>query len=351
MKLGNILTKYKDRFLAEYGSKLSSEQRYALDALSGCRSGLFGEVLLHCASCQTNTTVMQSCGHRNCNQCHHHDTVQWLDRQQQKLLPVDYFLITFTLPAALRPIAFRHQATVYNLLFEAVTTTLRSFFETDKNWHGQPGFTGVLHTHSRRLDYHPHLHVVVPAGTWDPKTRQWSSRSGKYLFDHKALACVFRAIFLKGMDQCGLKPQINYPKEWVVDVTHAGNGYPALQYLSKYLYRGVISDKNIISDDGDHITFRYQESKTKDFKTRTLSVETFIWQILMHVLPKRFRRSRDYGFLHGKLKALLFLIKQTIRARVSPYLPKPRPSFRCSICKCPLQIVGFTKRSQAIESG
>jgi hypothetical protein len=351
MNLTNILIKYKDQFLASHGDRLSKEQRYALDALTGCRSGLFGEIHLHCTNCRTNTTAMQSCGHRNCNQCHHHDTVKWLKRQQQKLLPVDYYLITFTLPSELRPIAFRHQSTVYNLLFEAVTSTLRSFFESDKHWQGQPGFTSVLHTHSRRLEHHPHIHVVVPAGSWNPKTRQWTSRTGKYLFNHKNLATVFRAIFLKSLDQCGLKPNINYPKEWMVDVTHAGNGYPALTYLSKYLYRGVIADKNIVSDNNGLITFKYQDSKTKETRKRTLSVEDFIWKLLIHVLPKRFRRARDYGFLHGKLATLLFLIKQTIRAKPTRPASKPRPSFQCSICRCPLQIIGFSRRGQSIESG
>jgi hypothetical protein len=194
----------------------------------------------------------------------------------------------------------------------------------------------VLHTHNRRLDFHPHVHLVMPAAAFDPKQRRWRNKAGGYFFNHKALAKMFRGKVLVGITQAGLTLPGRYPTEWVVDCKGVGTGEKALVYLGRYLYRGVIQEKNILSFNNGRVTFRYQNSETKQFETRTLSAVAFLRLVLQHVLPKGFRRARNFGFLHpnSKLVQLVQLLKRVV---VPP--PQPRPAIRCSCCGGVMKIV------------
>jgi hypothetical protein len=209
-----------------------------------------------------------------------------------KLLPVDYFMVTFTLPYELRALSKMHQKTIYSLLFQCAVSTLKDFGQNDKVLAAELAMTVVLHTHTRRLDYHPHVHIIVPGGGVNRRRNEWRKIKGKYLFNGFHLATVFRARMLKAIHAAGLTPPIT-PKKWVVQCEKVGRGLPALKYLSRYLYRGVISNQNIIGDDGTYVTFQYKDSKTHAMKIRRLRGEDFIALVLQHTLPKGFRRSRD----------------------------------------------------------
>ncbi|MCP3889302.1 MAG: hypothetical protein GY702_10575 [Desulfobulbaceae bacterium] len=167
------------------------------------------------------------------------------------------------------------------------------------------GMTMVLHKNSRRLDYHPHIHAVVPGGGIDRRHRYWKKLKGNYLFNARALATVFRARLMEAIKEAGLGIPKKMPEKWVVHCVNVGRGMEALKYLSRYLYRGVISGKNIISNHNGLVTFEYIDSSTGETKLRTLSGEEFLHLIVQHVLPKGFRRVRDYGFLHGNARKLL----------------------------------------------
>jgi len=176
--------------------------------------------------------------------------------------------------------------------------------------------TAVLHTHSRRLNYHPHIHVIIPAGGLNTKRRCWISHRKRFLFSQRNLAKVFRARLLHGLQHGGLTLPPGVPKKWVVDCRHVGEGLPALKYLSRYLYRGVISEKNIINDDGTHVTFNYRCSQTDTWKQRRLPGADFLRLLFRHVLPKGLRRVRDYGFLHGNAKLTLQRIQLILRVPI-----------------------------------
>jgi hypothetical protein len=247
MELASLIHQYQPAFEQRYANALLPSHRNAINALLRCRTPAAGTLHLQCNACAEPMTQPQSCGHRSCPQCHHHNTNRWLDRQRAKLLPVDYFMITFTLPRELRALAWRHQSRVYNLLFDTATRTLKDFGQNPRFLGADIAMTAVLHTHSRRLDFHPHLHVIVPGGGIQRKRRQWLKVKGKYLFNEQALSKVFRARFLAALYHAGLNIPTALPTNWVVDVQHVGRGEPALKYLSVYLYRGVISEKNIVA--------------------------------------------------------------------------------------------------------
>jgi len=249
-------------------------------------------------------------------------------------------MVTFTLPAQLRWVAKQHPAKVYSALMHSAASTLKTFAANDKKGGAHIGMTAVLHTHTRRLDYHPHVHVLIPAGGLCRRRRYWITRRGKYLFNARNLAKVFRARVLDDLKQQGVNLSHDIPKQWIVDCRRMGQGLSALKYLSRYLYRGVVSENNLLSDDGEQVCFQYRDSKTSQLKTRTLAGEDFLYLLLQHVLPKGFRRTRDYGFLHGNAKATLKRVQWALTIEVPPVESKlVRPSWRCRRCGHTMQIV------------
>jgi Putative transposase/Transposase zinc-binding domain len=327
MDLQSIVKRYGDRLETRFGKQLSRDQWSAFNAIEGCRQGAYGDLILQCDDCHQRTYVARSCGHRSCNQCQYHQAQAWLERQRQKQLPEDYFMVTLTLPAELRSLAMNNPRAVYTALMRCAADTLKRFGLNKSGFEAELGLCAVLHTHSRRLDYHPHVHIVLPAGGINRARREWRKLKGGYLFNGRALAKAFRGALLHALDEADLVLE-QTPKRWVAHCKKVGRGEQALQYLARYLYRGVISNRHLIKDDGSYVTFRYRDSKTGDWKTRRERGEVFLYLILLHVLPKGFRRARDYGFLHGNAKALLKIVQWVLKVVVAPARPKP-----VSICR------------------
>ena len=349
MEMASIINQYYDAFIARYAGTALPGHLTALNAIRRCRTPDSGELYVQCPDCNHAQWQPLSCGHRSCPKCQNHITSQWIDRQQTKLLPVPYFMVTFTLPYELRSLAWHHQKAVYSIFFACVASTLMDFGLNPKNLGAQIGMSMVLHTHSRKLDHHPHMHVVVPGGGVDKRRRQWKKKKSRYLFNEKAMAKVFRARFLAALNKAEFSIPKRVPSKWVVDCSYVGKGITALKYLSRYLYRGVISEKNIVSNQNGQVTFKYIESKTGKTRYRTLKGEDFLYLILQHVLPKGFRRVRDYGFLHGNAKKMLFLVQLILRVGIKLIEHRPRPIFKCPYCKSPMLILGF--RQTAWEPG
>ena len=203
------------------------------------------------------------------------------------------------------------------------------------------GFTTVMHTHSRELGFHPHIHVVMVGGSINKKSRLWRVKSGKYLFSHKALAKVFRAKLLKAIVDHNLQVPKDCPEKWVVDCKNVGNGDKALIYLCKYLYKGVIQGKDILECENGMVTFRYIHSRTGKYRTRTVSGEYFLWLLMQHVLPKGFRRVRCYGFLHPCSKKLIKLLQLILRFNpiVMVKRLKQRAKITCRFCGAKMEII------------
>lgn len=349
MKLASIVEHYYDAYIEKYGDTALPSHLKALNAIRRCRTPDSGEFYVQCPDCYHGQWIPLSCGHRSCPNCQNHEASQWIERQQAKLLPVHYFMVTFTIPYQLRTLVWQHQRTIYSLLFHCVSSILKEFGLNPKHLGAQIGMTMVLHTNNRRLDYHPHIHVVVPGGGIDKKRRQWKKKKGKYLFNHTNLANVFRGRFLSELHDAGFAIPEGVPEEWVVDCAHVGSGNSAIKYLSRYLYRGVISEQNIVSDENGQVTFRYTDSTTGETCFRTLKGEDFLQLLMQHVLPKGFRRVRDYGFLHPNAKKLLSLVQFILHVCITIIPGRPRPVIRCPHCRSSMNIVCFHK--PALEPG
>ena len=337
--LAEIIRRFEADYRARYSQQLTPERGTALRAMQHCRSTMAPHLLAACPDCAERRLIPHSCGHRSCPHCQHHESERWLERQRRLQVPAEYFLLTFTLPGELRPLAFQYPRMVYAALFAAAWATVHAFCRNDRQLKGEAGAVAVLHTHSRRLDLHPHVHLAMPAATLDPKNRRWRTKRG-YLFNHQALAKVFRGKLLAGLKDEGLSLPAQLPTKWVADCKSVGNGEKALLYLGRYLYRGVLRESDILSSENGQVSFRYRDSQSGETKVRTLPGADFLRLILQHVLPKGFRRSRNYGFLHPNRKSLIALLH--IVLKIAPrILPseKPRPAFLCPCCGTPMQII------------
>lgn len=243
-------------------------------------------------------------------------------------------MVTFTVPAELRGLFWSHQRITYDLLLKTAWQTIDRFARRDPTLRGRSGAHAVLHTHERNLNYHPHVHLIVPAGALNERSRQWRQKKGKdkVLFWATHLSRVFRAKWFEAMRVAGLQCKETLPDAWVVHCKKVGRGKQALLYLGRYLYRGVLPEKNIIADSDGKVSFSYQENKGKQ-QVRTLPGGEFLWLLLRHVLPRRFRRVRDFGLLHANATRLIQLLQLTLQMRVARPDPLPqRPAVLCERC-------------------
>ncbi len=341
--LSSIINTFEKAFLDKYQDVLLPNHKKALDDMKRCRSEQGLHMLARCSDldCTERVYLPHSCGNRNCPHCQNHENWQWIENQLDKRLPATYYLITFTLPKQLREPAWKNQKLIYSLMFSCVQDVLKTFTRNDKQLRGSPGFTTVLHTKARNLDFHPHIHVVMPGASINEKSGLWRVKSSKYLFNHKNLAKVFRAKLLKVIVDQGLHVPATTPKDWVVDCKDVGTGEKAFIYLGKYLYKGVIQEKDILACDNGQVTFRYMHSKSKEFRTRSFKGEDFLYLLMLHVLPKGFQRTRCYGFLHPCSKKLLKLLQLVMGRPLFFKLKqkKERAAITCPRCGKPMNIV------------
>jgi len=345
IRLASVIDTFEADFLAHYRHRLRPEHYRALAAMKHCRTPASPTMQVQCTQCDHHKRVPHSCGHRHCPHCQHHESQQWLERQLKKQVPAHYFLLTFTLPAEFRALTWAHQHVVYELMLRCCWETVRTFSQNDRQLRGTPGAIAVLHTHTRRLDYHPHVHLVMPAAAVDGEQKQWRTKrrkgKGGYLFSHKALAKVFRAKMLAGLEAAGLTLPGRHPKDWVVDCKSVGSGEKALIYLGRYLYRGVIRENDIVACGDAQVSFRYRNAKTGRMELRTVSGADFLWLVLQHVLPKGFRRARNFGFLHPNCKRLIALLQVLLKFVPGPSAAwvRERAPILCTCCGAVMLIV------------
>jgi hypothetical protein len=217
-----------------------------------------GEMQIVCESCYKTEFKPHSCGNRHCPTCQSHLGPLWAEKQIQKLLSVDYYMVTFTVPYEMRKVGLSNQKAFYDAFFDSTSHTLKTLGEEKKWLGGKIGFTGVLHTHARDLSYHPHIHFILPGLAFDTKTNLLYESKGKYIFPHKVLSFLYTRLFLENLESLKIQvPEKLKSMKFNVGVQHVGKGEEALKYLSRYLYRGVISEWNIKEESNGQISFSF----------------------------------------------------------------------------------------------
>jgi hypothetical protein len=351
--LGEIFRRYGSAYRARFGRSLSQSQLRAMQAIEACRTEALGGHVYRCPSCQFTRYSYHSCRNRHCPTCQQDATQAWFAEQHALLLPVPYFLVTFTLPSELRAIARAHPETIYPLLFRTSAAALQQLAQDPRFLGGQIGLLGVLQTWTRDLRYHPHVHYLVPALALTPDAKRWLVGKHNFLVHVKPLGQLFRAKFRIGLRQTPGTGQVDarvWAKSWVVDCRPVGSGLSALKYLAPYIFRIALNNNRIEQVANEMVTFGYTEGKTGVHKRATLGIDSFIGRFLAHVLPKGFVKVRTYGLLHPSKRPLLAEVRSILalqqtaashpRAVVAlePLVAVPDVS-RCPSCGQPMQLI------------
>jgi Putative transposase/Transposase zinc-binding domain len=352
--VADVVRRYGGEYLERFGARMPGEHKKVMHAIAACRTGELGTVLYQCESCGQTHAMGRSCGNRHCPTCQQDKTKAWLETQTDRLLPCPYFLVTFTLPAELRALARSHQRTVYSALFEASSAALRllaadpKFVGTDRI-----GFFGVLHTWGRTLEYHPHVHYVVPGGGLSADGSRWLPSRAGFFVPVEALSIIYRAKFRDALKREGLLNQVDpavWRRDWVVHSQAAGDGRASLHYLAPYVFRVAIGDHRIVSCDDGKVTFSYRRVGSNRPRKMTLDAHEFIRRFLQHILPAGFQKVRHYGFLSPNsgialeaVRWLVTVLTGAIFALVAKGAEGPTTTSapRCPVCGGPMLVLGF----------
>ncbi len=347
VELAEIVRNHGAAYVAKYGNKMLPSHKRALAAILSCRTEELGGHLYKCDDCDCahHRYSYHSCKHPSCPKCHTADTKRWLDKRRSELLPVPYFHATATLPQGLRRIVRSNQRTLYPILMRTAAEALLTLGLDPKYVGGQLGILSVLHTWSRILDFHPHVHMLVPAGGVDKDGVFQPVKNRKYLVCEKAFSRIFRGKFMAAAKKA--LPKEKFPEElwkvdWVVKIKPpVRNPEKVLDYLGRYVHRIAISNSRIISLKDGMVTFRYQKSDTREWKTTSMPALEFLRKFLQHVLPDRFHKVRYFGLWSPGNKKRLRKIRQELREKKGiPDEPKEEavslpaaPDVLCPCCR------------------
>ncbi len=326
--INDIFRNFAPKYI-EHFPNMPRHHRKVINAIINCRSGEYGTTVYHCRDCGKRHFISRSCGNRHCPQCQYHKTQAWLEKQLKKQVPGQHFLITFTLPEEIRSLARQNQLTVYKAIFKASSLALKKLAK-DKRFIGTnlPGFTGVLHTWGRQLQYHPHVHYIVAGGGLSDDRSGWIPSRKDFYVHLKPLSIIFRAIFMKEMEKAGLKkkiPSFVWEKDWVVDSQAVQNADNSIRYLAPYVFRVAISNRRIVKVENGFVYFKYRKHASKQIKTMCLKVMEFIHRFLQHVLPSGFMKIRHFGFMNPNCSIDHSVIDKLIEARTGETLTKIDP--------------------------
>ena len=311
--VADVARRYGPAYLARFGDAVPPRHRKVLRTIAACRTGELGTVVFACSSCGHRHSIGRSCGDRHCPTCQQDRTRAWLAKESARLLPCPYFLLTFTLPAELRRFVRAHQEVCYAALFEASSGAIRRL-AADARFVGtdSPGFFGVLHTWGRTLEYHPHVHYVVPGGGPSPDGSRWLPSRAHFFVPVKALSKIYRAIFREAIERAGLAEQVDpavWRRDWVVHSQAAGDGRASLRYLAAYVFRVAIGDHRIRSCEDGRVTFTWRRTGSRRPRSMTLGADEFLRRFLQHVLPRGFQKVRYYGFASSNARPSLEAIR------------------------------------------
>ena len=347
LEVADIFRLHGPEYRAKFSARMLPSHHRAMQDIETCRTESLGGQVYFCNQCQAQRYSYHSCKNRHCPKCQNEQANDWLQEQRELLLPTHHFLVTFTLPHELRAIARSHQKTIYNLLFRASSAALLQLAQDPRFVGGRLGMVGVLHTWTRQLLYHPHLHYLVTGGGLTADGR-WRASRKDFLVPVKALSKIFRAKLRDALKKTALFAQVEprlWRKDWVVHSQPVGSGVQAFQYLAPYIFRVAISNNRLRKLHDGQVTFSYKESASDQLKHCTITAAEFIRRFLQHVLPPRFIKVRYYGLLSPAQRQLLRKARQLLSATTSKLKPEvvkstePTPVLSCPHCHGPLTLL------------
>jgi hypothetical protein len=337
-------------------------------AIVRCRTAVLGGHLDECTRCGHRAISYNSCRNRHCPKCQAGARERWLEKRRQELLPTPYVHVVFTLPRPLAPLALQNKKVVYDLLFRTSAQTLLEVARDQKHLGAEIGFFSVLHTWSQRLELHPHVHCVVPAGGLSADRKRWIKPRYAFFLPVKVRSRVFRGKFVAALKRAFQDGQLSFHgdlrllvqpktfaawlrtlfrKDWVVysKPPFGGPDY-VLRYLGRYTHRVAISNHRLISFADHQVSFRWRDSAHKNEQRRmTLSLDEFLRRFLLHLLPDAFVRIRNFGFLANRRRATFLPLCFQLLGRTkhteqdTPGAQDSRDLWLCPKCAAPMRVV------------
>jgi hypothetical protein len=368
--LRQLAPDYRKRF----GASMPGRHRQVLQKILSCRTPALGGQLFQCPDCPGFAYRFHSCNDRHCPLCGQTDAAAWLERQQARLLlPVPYFLLTFTVPEELRRLIRSHLQIALDLFFAVTAKALQDLAGNPRRLGAQLGMLGILHTWSRTLIFHPHIHYLIPGGGLSLDGRTWVAARKQFLLPHKALGAHVRTLFKKRLRKkhpelwAQVSPAV-WKTPWNVGAQAAGSGQDALRYLSRYIFKTATSNRPVQLLPEGKLLWTYRQSKTRKFSSLKLEPLEFMSRFLQHTLPRGFARVRTFGWLHpaakvraNRVRALLRqkplltpAEKQTWHPPAQPTRQDPPPVVspapctpRCPRCLLAMKRIGSWRAGQA----
>jgi hypothetical protein len=327
LEVADVFRRYGDDYRRRHGANLSTAQRRVMTAIEGCRTAALGGHVDQCDQCGHLRISYDSCRNRHCPKCQSLARAQWLEDRQAEVLDTQYFHVVFTIPQAIATIAYQNQRTVYGILFHAAAETLRTIATDPKHLGAEIGFLAVLHTWGQNLQFHPHLHCVVPGGGLAPDGSRWIACRHGFFLPVRVLARMFRRIFLETLQRAFDAGKLEFfntavrlrerpaflrhlavsrRNDWVVYAKppFAGRAEDVLRYVARYTHRVAISNDRLVEIADGIVRFRWRDYRHHNKqKIMPVTADEFIRRFLLHVLPPGFRRIRYFGFLCNRNRA------------------------------------------------
>jgi len=370
LEVADLIRNAGTAFIERNRHWLSWKHVKVLRAIARCRTAALGGHLDECTRCGHRAISYNSCRNRHCPKCQTAARERWIAARQRELLPTRYVHVVFTLPRELAPLVLQNKKVIYDLLFRASADTLLEVARDPKHLGAEIGFFSVLHTWNQKLGLHPHVHCVVPAGGLSPDRRRWIKPRYAFFLPVMVLSRVFRGKFVAALKRAFREERLRFQgsltplaqpktfaawlrplfrKDWVVYSKRPfGGSEYVLQYLGRYTHRVAISNHRLISFADGKVTFRWRDSAHhNEQKLLTLSLDEFLRRFLLHLLPKRFVRIRNFGFLANRPRATsLPLCFQLLPSRSAPQtgqdcstIDGAKDLWRCPQCAGPMVIV------------
>jgi len=325
LEVADVFRRYGDAYRQQHGASMSMAQRRVMTALEVCRTAALGGHLERCDQCGYERNAFNSCRDRHCPKCQCLARAQWIEDRQSELLECPYFHVVFTVPEQIAAITYQNKEAVYGILFQATADTLKTIAADPQHLGAEIGFFAVLHTWGQALQFHPHLHCVVPGGGLSPDGQRWISCRPNFFLSVRVLSSLFRRLFVEALQTAFDSGKLQFfhalegladrhafgqllermkSSEWVVYAKRPFAGPPqVLDYVGRYTHRVAISNNRLLDIEDDHVTFQWKDYRDHDqVKTMTLSAHEFIRRFLLHVLPDGLQRIRYYGFLANRYR-------------------------------------------------
>ena len=360
--IGDLFRDYPEEYIRVY--KPNMYQIKLIRAIRVCKTPVLGGRMLKCKECGKELYIYHSCGHSQCPICQNIKRAQWQDRLKNRLLQVPYVHAVFTLPKELRRLTKLNPRPIYNLLMRSAWKTVRELSADPDNIGGLPGMVSVLHTFGSDMKFHPHVHCLITFGGLNDEGKWMWPAKKKKLAPFRAICKKFREVFLKDLDKLIEKGKIKYCKEWQKTREaienkrwNVKNTYPTMDtslvenYLSRYINRVAISRNRleyIESQQKVRLTYnnyrKQEKNKVAPKAVKILHPLVAIDQILVHLLPPYFQKSRYYGLhatitykrMKDKVPESIIRSKKTIRTVFEIlYQILKIPPYECKKCGSP----------------